>query len=99
MANGKNNISNSNQSTSEMTRPQALAVSWTGLEWLAKHNQLIICNDKTDGIVWLGIANAKVLSVGKDKDGHNLYDLVDVISLITLANTANAEKSVGKGAK
>jgi len=72
----KSNTSESSPSLQEMTRAQALAVSWTGLEALAKMGQLIICNDKTTGIVWLGIANASVQSVGKG------YDLLDKLQSV-----------------
>jgi len=80
----KNNSSDSAQNSGEMTRLQALAVSWTGLEALAKSSQLIIYNDKTTGRVWFGIANAQVKSVGNDKSGNALYDLVDTEELPTL---------------
>jgi hypothetical protein len=68
---------------------QALAVSWTGLEALAKARQLIIYNDKTTGVVWFGIANAKIQSVGKDAKGNPLYDLIDATPQPTV-------ESVGK---
>ena len=74
---GKTSSTSSSPNSDEMTREQALAVSWTGLEALAKMGQLIICNDKTTGRVWFGIANAKVLRVGKDKAGNQIYDLID----------------------
>lgn len=83
-AQGKNNSTNSAQNSDVMTRRQALAVSWTGLEALAKSRQLIIYNDKTTGRVWFGIANASVRSVGKDKNGHEIFDLVDTEELPTL---------------
>jgi len=73
----KSNLRDSAPALDGMSRPQALAVSWTGLEALAKQKQLIICNDKTTQTVWFGIANAKVVSVGKDKDGNDLYDLLE----------------------
>ena len=74
---GKTSLTNSSPNSDEMTREQALAVSWTGLEALARLGQLIICNDKTTGHVWFGIANAKVLRVGTDKAGQPMYDLID----------------------
>ncbi len=88
-ATDKSNSSGLNQSSDEMTRPQALAVSWTGLEALAKARQLIIYNDKTTGVVWFGIANAKIQSVGKDAKGNPLYDLIDATPQPTV-------ESVGK---
>ena len=83
-ARGKNSSRNSAKSSDEMTRQQALAVSWTGLEALAKNKQLIIYNDNTTGRVWFGIANARVRSVGKDKAGNDIFDLVDIEGLPTL---------------
>ena len=80
----KNNSSGSAQNSDAMTRRQALAVSWTGLEALAKSRQLIIYNDKTTGRVWFGIANAKVKCVGKDKSGSDIYDLIDTEEVPTL---------------
>lgn len=80
----KNSSTDSAQNSDEMNRQQALAVSWTGLEVLAKRRQLIIYNDKTTGRVWFGIANAKVTSVGKDKHGNEIYDLIDLEVLPTL---------------
>lgn len=79
----KNNSTDSAPSSDEMSRQQALAVSWTGLEALAKSRQLIIFNDRTTGRVWFGIANAKVTSVGKDKRGNEIYDLIDLEALPT----------------
>jgi hypothetical protein len=87
----KSNMSGSNQSLDAMTRPQALAVSWTGLEALAKARQLIIYNDKTTGVVWFGIANAKISPVGKDAKGNAIYDLIDATLPTDEANT----RSVG----
>mgnify|MGYP006935525833 CR=1 FL=1 len=75
-AQGKTNSTNSSPLSDEMTIPQALAVSWTGLEALARQKQVIIYNDKTLKRVWFGIANARVTSVGKDKDGNDIYNLV-----------------------
>ena len=86
----KTNSSGLSQSSDEMTRPQALAVSWTGLEALAKVQQLIIYNDKTTGRVWFGIANAKVKAVGKDAKGNTLYDLVDATPEPTLEPLAGS---------
>jgi len=64
----------------EMTREQALAVSWTGLQALAMNGQLIICNDKKTGRVWFGIANAKAI---RSQTGN-------VVRLIDTANAAQA---------
>ena len=72
-AQGKNNSTNSAQNSDVMTRRQALAVSWTGLEALAKSRQLIIYNDKTTGRVWFGIANARIMRV----QGNKAVRLVD----------------------
>lgn len=44
-----------------MTRAQALAVLWTGLQALAINKQVIIFNYKKTGRVWFGIANASVI--------------------------------------
>lgn len=87
----KSNSTDSSQSSEEMSRPQALAISWTGLEALAKRKQLIIFNDKTTGRVWFGIANAKVVSVGNDKQGNSIYDLIDTEELSTLEALATPE--------
>ncbi len=87
----KSNLTASSQSSEEMSRPQALAISWTGLEVLAKRNQLIIYNDKTTGRVWFGIANAKVVSVDTDKNGNSIYDLIDIEELPTLQALATPE--------
>lgn len=70
-----------------MTRSQALAVSWTGLEPLAKAKHLIIYNDYTLNTVWFGIANAKVVTVGKDAKGNPIYNLVDNPLPTLAANT------------
>lgn len=85
----KNSLTDSAQNSDEMSRQQALAVSWTGLEALAKSRQLIIYNDKTTGRVWFGIANAKVSSVGKDKQGNEIYDLIDMEVLPTPQSVGN----------
>lgn len=55
----------------EMSRQQALAVCWTGLQPLATNGQVVICNDKKTGIVWFGIANAKVVR------DENMVKLID----------------------
>lgn len=83
----KSNTRDLSQSSDVMTRPQALAVSWTGLEALAKSKQAIIYNDKTTGIVWFGIANAKIQSVGKDAKGNDIFDLIDATLPTVEANT------------
>lgn len=66
-----------------MTRPQALAVAWTGLQVLAANAQVIVFNDKTTGRVWFGIANAHI---ARSQDGK-VVRLVD-------DGTANTEPEV-----
>lgn len=60
-----------------MTRPQALAVSWTGLQVLAMNGQLLIFNDHKTGRLWIGIANAKMT---RSQDGK-VVRLVDLEAL------------------
>lgn len=57
----------------EMSRAQALAVAWTGLQPLAVNKQVIIFNDKKTGRVWFGIANAKIVRA----QGNKAVRLVD----------------------
>lgn len=61
----------------EMTRDQALAVALTGLIPLAVNGQVIICNDKTTGIAWFGVANARVVRI-EDERGVGSIDIVPV---------------------
>lgn len=71
----------------EMTRTQALAVSWTGLVVLAMNGQVKFYNDRKNGRLVIVIANAQVEAealVG-NKKRLKLADL----------DTANTSESVG----
>ena len=102
MSNSKPNSTTSESWQGEMTRSQALAVSWTGLEVLAVNDQVVIFNDTGTGKLWLGIANAKV-EVVIGNDGKKTFRLLDLSLLPTLEPTlptlpqalAQKESSVG----
>src|SRR5215212_4375413 len=84
---GKNLVPSSKEEDSEeeapMTRAQALAVGWTGLEVLALTKQMRIINDPRANSLILVIANARVevLAAGTKKK----LKLIDL--LVPVANT------------
>lgn len=79
----------------EMTRPQALAVSWTGLQVLAMNGQLVMFNDKKTGIAWFGIANARV----ERQELSKAIRLVDMEAEPTLANASEVLAVQGAATK
>ena len=76
----------------EMTRAQALAVVWTGLEPLAMNGQVIIFNDRKTGRVWFGIANARVTR-------SQFGNAVRLVDDEPTANTANAGEVLAESEK
>lgn len=79
-----------NDEEEKMTRAQALAVAWTGLEVLALDKEMRILNDLSGALVLI-ISSAKVV-VESSTEGKKRLKLVD----LKAANTSQpAESSVG----
>lgn len=88
--NTTNSVPNLTQPTlwqGEMTRAQALAVLWTGLQALAMNKQVVIFNDKKTGRVWFGIANASVVRA-QDNKAVRLQDNQPTANASTVGNQA-----------
>lgn len=89
----KNSLTNSAPSSQEsggeekMTRAQALAVAWTGLEVLALDKEMRILNDSKSGELVLVISGAKVIVEPSD-GGKKRLKLVDLKTANTLEPAA-----------
>lgn len=100
-AKGNGNGKNSDQPSSdgwkgEMTRQQALAVTWTGLKVLAENGQLVVFNDLKNGIAYFGIVGAKTIRTGDGK-AVRLEDMLEKPTLESVGNVLAAPGSVGNG--
>lgn len=74
-----------------MTREQALAVAWTGLNVLAMNGELVIYNDKKGNRAWFGIVNTRVDKLTMD-GGKFKLKLTDLTELPTLLESVGSKE-------